>query len=131
MYKLNSDPEVHIYLGNKTVTSKVEMARIINVVRQQYIDYGVGRWAMIDKKTNTFIGWTGLEFVTKETNKHKDYYDLGYRLLKRFWGKGFATESAIASLAYAFDTLGATEVYAMADCSNHVQTILRKSDLRF
>jgi ribosomal-protein-alanine N-acetyltransferase len=132
MFELHSDPEVHIFLDNKTITSKEQIAEIIDFVRQQYIDFGVGRWAMINKKTNEFIGWTGLEFVTKETNKHKNYYDLGYRLIKRFWGQGFATESAFASLDYAFDKLNAKKVYAIADCENQGSNkILKKVGLKF
>jgi len=132
MFELHSDPEVHIYLGNKTITSKEKIIEIINSVRQQYINYGVGRWAMINKKSNEFIGWTGLEFVTQETNNHKNYYDLGYRLIKKFWGLGFATESAFASLDYAFDKLNAKEVYAIADCKNEGSNkILKKVGLQF
>jgi RimJ/RimL family protein N-acetyltransferase len=130
MFELHSDPEVHIYLGNKTITSKEQLIESIDSIRQQYIDFGVGRWAIINKKTNEFIGWTGLEFVTKEINNHKNYYDLGYRLIKRFWGHGFATESAFASLDYAFDKLNAKKVYAIADCRNEASNkILKKVDL--
>lgn len=77
------------------------------LIRQQYIDNGIGRWAIIEKKTNDFIGWTGLKFVTDLTNNHKHYNDLGYRLRKKYWGKGIATETAFASLSYAFDKLNA------------------------
>lgn len=132
MFELHSDPEVHRYLGNKTITSQEKLMEAIDFLRQQYIEFGVGRWAMINKKTNEFIGWTGLEYVTKETNNHKNFYDLGYRLLKRFWGQGFATESAHASLDYAFDKLNATEVYAMADIENEGSNkILKKVGLKF
>jgi RimJ/RimL family protein N-acetyltransferase len=132
MFELHSDPEVHKFLGNKTVTSKEQIVNIINFVRQQYIDYGVGRLAIISKKTNEFMGWTGLEFVTNETNNHKNYYDLGYRLIKRFWGRGIATESAFASLDYAFDKLNTNEVYAIADCENTGSNkILSKVGLKF
>jgi [ribosomal protein S5]-alanine N-acetyltransferase len=132
MFELHSDPEVHRFLGNKTVTNKEQIVDMINFVRQQYIDFGVGRWAIIDKKTNEFIGWTGLEWVTKETNNHKNYYDLGYRLIKRFWGQGIATESAFASLDYAFNKLNAKEVYAIADCENQGSNkILKKVGLKF
>ncbi len=132
MLELHSDPEVHIYLGNKTITSKAQIIETINRIRQQYADYKVGRWAIINKNTNEFIGWTGLQFVTTETNHHKNYYDLGYRLLKRFWGKGIATESAFASLDYAFNTLHLKEVYAMADARNKgSNTILKKTGLTF
>jgi len=132
MFELHADPEVHRFLGNKTVSNKAQVVDIITFVRQQYVDHGVGRWAIIDKRTNEFAGWTGLEWVTKETNHHKNYYDLGYRLLKRFWGQGIATESAVASLAYAFDRLKATDVFAIADCENDGSNkILRKAGLKF
>ena len=73
---------------------------------------------LLTKKTNEFFGWTGLKLVTDEINQHSNYYDLGYRLVKRKWGQGIATETAIASLNYAFETLKAKEVCAMADCQN-------------
>jgi [ribosomal protein S5]-alanine N-acetyltransferase len=131
MFELHSDPEVHIYLGNKTITTKEKIFEVIDFVRQQYIDYGVGRWAIIDKNSNEFIGWTGLEFVIKEINNRRNYYDLGYRLIKRFWGQGIATESAFASLDYAFDKLNAKEVCAIADCENQGSNkILKKVGLK-
>jgi len=132
MFELDADPDVHRYLGNKPVTTKDQVAEVINFIRQQYIDNGIGRWAIIDKKTNEFVGWSGLKFVTDLTNNHKQYYDLGYRLIKKYWGQGIATEAAIASLNYAFNKLRADEVYAMADCDNHGSNkILRKVGLNF
>src|SRR5690606_30790220 len=109
-----SDPEVHRFLGNQPVKTREESKALINYIRQQYIDHGIGRWAITDKQIGEFIGWTGLKFVTKETNNHIDYYDLGYRLIKRFWGKGIATETAVATLDYAFNTMKIPEVFAMA-----------------
>lgn len=132
MYELDSDPEVHKYLGNNPVKEKGEIIDVINFIRQQYIDNGIGRWAIIDKKTKEFIGWTGLKYVTELTNNHKNYYDLGYRLRRKYWGKGIATESAKASLDYAFDKLNAKEVYAMADSKNDGSNkILKKVGLSF
>lgn len=132
MFELDSDPEVHKYLGNKPVTSKNQIVDIINFIRQQYIDNGIGRWAIIDKKTNDFIGWTGLKFITDLTNNHKNYYDLGYRLRKKYWGKGIATETAFASLSYAFNKLNINEVYAIAACENNGSNkILNKIGFKF
>lgn len=118
MFELHSDPEVHTFLGNKTITSRAEALHLIHFVRQQYINFGIGRWAVVDKKTSKFMGWTGLEFVTESINNHTHYYDLGYRLLKKHWGQGIATESAFASLEYAFDQLNIEEVFARADSNN-------------
>jgi len=117
-FELNSDPEVQKYLGNKPITSTTQAIEDLNFIRAQYLINGIGRWAIIDKKTNKFIGWTGLKLITEETNHHKNYYDLGYRLIKKYWGRGIATETALASLEYAFDKLQANEVYAIADCEN-------------
>jgi RimJ/RimL family protein N-acetyltransferase len=118
MYELDANPEVHKYLGNNTVKNKSQVIDIIDFIRQQYQDHGIGRWAIVDKKTNEFMGWTGLKFVTETTNDHKNFYEVGYRLIQRFWGQGFATESAIASLDYAFNQLKIKEVYAAASCDN-------------
>ncbi len=132
MYELDSDPDVHKYLGNKPVRSKREIIESIDFIRGQYTDNGIGRWAIIYKATNEFIGWTGLKYVTNSTNGHINYYDLGYRLIKRYWGQGIATESALPSLKYAFDKLSANEVFAMAECENiGSNKILRKLGLRF
>jgi ribosomal-protein-alanine N-acetyltransferase len=118
LFELDSDPEVHKYLGGNPVADKNQIIGQIAYIRQQYIDHGIGRWAIIDKKTNDFMGWSGLKFVVELTNNHKNFYDLGYRLMRKYWGQGIATETALASLAYAFDQLSAKEVYAMAHCEN-------------
>ncbi|RQO30298.1 GNAT family N-acetyltransferase [Taibaiella sp. KBW10] len=132
LFALDSDPEVHRYLGNKPTTTKEAAGAAIEFIRKQYLDNGIGRWAVIDKHTNDFIGWAGLKLVKEETNKHIDYYDLGYRLRKEYWGKGIATEAAKACLSYAFDTLNARVVYAIADCENTgSDKVLKKSGLRF
>lgn len=132
LYELDSDPEVHKYLGNNPVKDKNQIVDIINFIRQQYKDNGIGRWAIIDKKTNNFIGWTGLKLVTELTNNHQNYYELGYRLIKRYWGQGIATETALASLEFAFDKLKTDEVYAIADCKNDGSNkILQKVGLQF
>lgn len=117
-FELDSDPDVHKYLGNKPITSRVQAIDAINLIRAQYVTNGIGRWAIIDKKTNLFVGWTGLKLITDETNHHKNYYDLGYRLIKKYWRLGIATETALASLEYAFSKLQAKEVYAIADREN-------------
>jgi len=117
-FELDSDPEVHRYLGSIPVQNKHQIIDSIQFIRQQYIDNGIGRWAVIDKKTNNFIGWAGLKLITKSINNHVNFYDLGYRFIRKYWGQGIATETAYASLAYAFNTLHINEVYAHADCEN-------------
>jgi ribosomal-protein-alanine N-acetyltransferase len=132
MLELDSDPEVHRYLGDEPVCDREQIIEVINFIRQQYIDNGIGRWAVIDRKTNQFIGWAGLKFVTETINGHSNYYDLGYRIIRKCWNKGFATEAAIALLNYAFETLNVDAVYAWVDSDNIASNrVLEKAGLKF
>lgn len=132
MFELDSDPEVHKYLGNKPVKSREDVRNVIEFIRKQYVDHGIGRWAVIEKATNNFIGWSGLKYVVKDENNPFNYYDLGYRLIRKYWGKGFATESSIASLNYGFTDLNLEEILGRADVRNIAsQSVLLKSGLKY
>ena len=132
IFALDSDPEVHKYLGNNPLTTKEQASEVIEFIRKQYFENGIGRWAMIYKECNEFVGWTGFKFVTEPINDHKNYCDIGYRLVKKHWGKGFATESALACLKYAFETLKVKEVCAFAEYEHEVSNhILTKIGLKF
>ncbi len=132
MFELDSDKDVHKYLGNQPFTKIEESREMIRFIRKQYEDNGIGRWAMINKETNEFMGWTGLKLMKDLTNCHINYYDLGYRLIKRFWGKGYATESAKASVSYGFSALKLNEIYGMADVNNkESRQVLEKAGLKY
>lgn len=132
IFELDSDPDVHLYLGRQPVTQTEQARETIANIRQQYADNGIGRWAMIEKATGNFLGWTGLKLVRTLTNGHIDYYDLGYRMMKKYWGKGFATESAVASVQYGFEQLQLQDIFGMADVGNKASRhVLEKAGLRY
>ncbi|MBZ4190310.1 GNAT family N-acetyltransferase [Niabella sp. 3A5MI-3] len=58
MFLMDADPEVHRYLGRKPITTKQEASDAIRMIRRQYNDFGIGRWALVEKSSGTFIGWT-------------------------------------------------------------------------
>lgn len=118
MFELDSDPEVHRYLGNNPVTDIEKLKGVIEFVRQQYIDNGIGRWAMVEKSSNAFVGWTGMKLIKEPINNRVDFYDIGYRLVRRFWGKGYATEAAKVALDYAFTHLPTDEIIGLANVDN-------------
>ncbi len=124
---LDSDPEVHRYLGNNTIHDIETIRRMILQVQVQYETNGIGRWIIIEKATNNVVGWTGLKYETLLFDQQNKYYDLGYRLLRKYWGKGFATESAIASLEYGFKKMQLDEISALAHIQNtDSNKVLRK-----
>lgn len=131
IYELDSDPEVHEFLGKKPIKTIQEAKQVISFIRAQYVKNGIGRWAIVDKKTEDFIGWTGLKYE-QGLRKEFSYYDLGYRLRKKYWGNGIATETAIESIKYGFEKLNLKEIGAAADV-NHLASnkIINKIGLKF
>lgn len=117
IYELESDAEVHNYLGKKPIRNFEEAKSVIDYIRKQYKDEGIGRWAIIDKGTNEFVGWSGLKYE-REVRQEMNYYDLGYRLKKKYWGQGIATETAFESLKYGFDELNLQEIFGGAHIEN-------------
>ena len=117
-FAMDSNPKVHQYLWNKPVQKIAETIEIIEFVRKQYIDNGVGRFAMISKESNKFIGWAGLKFNTEMVNNKVNFYDVGYRLDEKFWGKGYASEATFAWLKYAFETMKIKTIEAAAHSDN-------------
>jgi len=119
MFALDSDAEVHKYLGNKPITKKEEALKYIKDVNLQYKERGIGRWAVELKETGEFIGWCGLRLYTEYTfNNHTNFYDIGYRLQQKFWGKGYATEASVACLQYAWKVLKLKKVYGITEIGN-------------
>ena len=135
MFALDSNPNVHEYLGKKPIKTKAEAKQNIEKILHQYKTLGIGRLAVIEKASNQFIGWSGLKFNTgdKESLGNKrDFYDVGYRLIERFWNKGYAGESAIASLDYGFKTLNLDVIVGAAETGNIASNkILKKIGLHY
>lgn len=128
MFEMDADPEVHTYLGKSPIQNMDQTVRQIQYIRQQYIDYGIGRWAIVDKRSGEFVGWGGLKFRPDDVNGCINFYEVGYRLLRRFWGQGFATESTKATLKYASEEMKLNTVYAMANVENSAsKNVLLKS----
>lgn len=130
IFELDSDAEVHQYLGQHPITDIEGARKNIKFIRQQYIDNGIGRFAIIEKETNNFVGWGAFKLITEPINGYQFYHDLGYRFIKRYWGKGYATESSKAAVEYAFNQLKLPAIYAIADEGNlQSQKVLEKCGL--
>lgn len=118
MFLLDSNPNVHKYLGNHPVKSVEESIGYIESLQNQYKNNGIGRFAVILKESGEFIGWSGIKFITEEENNHINFYEIGYRFREEYWGKGFAYESAKAWYDYAFDILKVDTLYASVHIDN-------------
>ncbi|MGB1102692.1 MAG: GNAT family N-acetyltransferase [Crocinitomicaceae bacterium] len=108
-YEMNLDAEVSKYTDDGGVVSLEEMERrIVEDVLGDYNKHGFGRLVVELKAEKKFIGFTGLKYLAD-----LDEVDLGYRFMKKYWGKGYATESGKACLKFGFETLGLDKIIAM------------------
>jgi RimJ/RimL family protein N-acetyltransferase len=92
-----------------------------------YAKHGFGLYLVVLKETNESIGMCGL--IKREG---LDDVDIGYAFLPRFWSKGYAVESALATKEYAKDVIGLKRLVAITDPANEGSIrVLEKIRLRF
>lgn len=110
--ELDSDPEVMRYLGNGRARTREEVEvlhrrRLATASRVP----GLGFWAgFVDGE---FVGWWILEPPERaDQGPVEGQAELGYRLLRRRWRKGLASEGARELIRYGFEDLGLTRIFA-------------------
>ncbi|MFF1783981.1 GNAT family N-acetyltransferase [Streptomyces virginiae] len=82
----------------------------------EFDDRGFGWWALEIRETGEFIGRIGLDEVDEDMPFAG--VDIGWRLMRSGWGHGYATEAALACLAFGFEALGPAEVVASTTVNN-------------
>ena len=91
---------------------------------------GVQYWALFDHRNGEFVGCGGLRpwlYTPGEAN-----FKVGFHLVRRCWGKGFATEAAFGALEYAWEKLRLSKVYAGHHPDNRTsEKILKKLGFAF
>jgi RimJ/RimL family protein N-acetyltransferase len=108
---MNSDPEVMEHLHG--LMSREESDAFIDLMEAQWGGMGYGRWAIEVPGEADLIGFVGLAVPAFMPTD-----EIGWRLARRFWGRGFATEAARAVLADAFERPGLTEVVSFTVPAN-------------
>jgi RimJ/RimL family protein N-acetyltransferase len=117
LFDLDSNPDVMRFLtGGKPTPREV----IRNETLPRFLHYyerfeRFGFWAAIEKSTGEFLGW--FEFRPAESSG-PDEVELGYRLRKSAWGKGYATEGSRALIRKGFTELGVRRVVAQTMAVN-------------
>jgi RimJ/RimL family protein N-acetyltransferase len=128
LYELNGDRDVMWYLTGGEPTPHEEVRdRIVPFFLSFYErDDGLGFWAAEAKGTSGFLGW----FHLRPTDDGS--VDLGYRLRKAAWKKGYATEGSQALIRKCFADLGVDRVVAHTMTVNHAsRRVMEKCGLVF
>jgi RimJ/RimL family protein N-acetyltransferase len=126
--ELNADQEVmRYYPATLTPQSSNELADRLeaDIVRR-----GWGLWAVEERATRRFIGFTGLNLPAFEAS-FMPAVEIGWRLARPAWGFGFATEAARAAAAFAFEDLALEEIVAYAVKQNaRSRAVMRRLAMR-
>jgi RimJ/RimL family protein N-acetyltransferase len=112
LVELDSDPEVMRYINGGRPTSREEIrSRVLPVLLAYYERYeDLGFWAAEEKPTGRFLGW--FHFRPHKNGPRDGEIELGYRLRKSAWGKGYATEGSRALIRTGFTESGVQRVVA-------------------
>ena len=129
---LDSDPEVMFFINGGRPTPRDEIERDILPALLSYYerDAGFGFWAAVERESGTFIGWFHLR--PPPEGGSPDEPELGYRLKRSAWGRGYATEGSRALIDKAFRELGARRVFAQTMAVNGAsRRVMEKAGLAF
>ncbi|GGU58388.1 N-acetyltransferase [Pseudomonas laurentiana] len=110
-----ADPQVMRYFP--APLTRLESAALIGRLRGHFAEYGFGLWALERKDSGAFIGMTGLLTVNFNA-AFAPAVEIGWRLARRHWGLGFASEAAWTCLRCAFAQLSLEQVVSFTSESN-------------
>jgi RimJ/RimL family protein N-acetyltransferase len=120
---MNADPEVREHLGDLLTREQADAS----VARYEaaFEAHGFGWFAVEVPATGEFIGFAGLDRI--DEGLPFTGVEIGWRLARSAWGKGYATEAARAVLAFGFETLGLPEILALTTVGNvRSQAVMRR-----
>jgi RimJ/RimL family protein N-acetyltransferase len=101
--------------------------RLERLIEHQEL-HGFSLWAVTDRESGAVMGDCGLVLYAHQGPE----IELGYRLAKPYWGKGYATEAARAWVAHGFDELGLDRIVAATHPDNAAsQRVLEKVGMRY
>ena len=130
LVELDGDPEVMRFVNGGRPTSR---EAIEHEILPRFLHYyerfaGYGFWAAVEKSTGAFLGW--FHFRPLE-GADPDEPELGYRLRRAAWGKGYGTEGSRALIRKGFAELGVRRVVASTMAVNAAsRRVMEKAGLR-
>lgn len=118
-FEINSDPEVMEFFPFRRTREEAD-AFLDKLLKDQ--EEGIVFPALELRDTGQCIGFCGLHVGDVEPHFPPGTVEIGWRLAKPFWGRGYVTEAALAALDYGFSDLDLPEIVSFAVHDNHRST---------
>jgi ribosomal-protein-alanine N-acetyltransferase len=115
IFQVFGDPQV-MHFGDGIQTKEWVRDWLRTCLERYYQTWGFGPYAIVERQSQEMIGYCGL-FFFPDINGQPEV-EIGYRLARSVWGRGYATEAASTVRDFAFSTLGMKRLIAIIDPSN-------------
>lgn len=127
LHRINQVEGVLRYFPNPTPPPLERVERFISSQLAHWQQHGYGNWAVVPEGEAQMAGWAGLQYLpeTGET-------EVGYLLDRPFWGRGYATQAALAAVRDGFSRLGLNGITGLVHPDNLAsRRVLEKCGMRF
>ncbi|MDN2713682.1 GNAT family N-acetyltransferase [Janthinobacterium sp. SUN120] len=126
---MNTDPQVMTYLNAGQPETEENTHAAIARTARRWAGWGYSWWALMRKDNGTMVGMACLQHLDGDSAKP---HEIGWRLVRSGWGKGYASEAAAAIVRHAFDVVGAPDVVAVAHPDNAASIrVMARLDMRY
>jgi len=127
--KMNMDKDVMKYFPNTLTTE--ESAQMMQRIQAHFEKRGFGLFVVEEKSSNRFMGFTGFSVPNFE-QFFTPCVEIGWRFNKAFWGKGFASEAAIACLHYGFTQVGLDKIVSFtATINTNSEKVMKRIGMKY
>jgi len=113
--QMNADKDVMEFFPK--LLTKTESDAFVGRIEAHFENFGYALWAIDVKATNEFIGYIGFYSADSDLD-FTPCVEIGWRISKKNWHKGYATEGAKACLKYGLDVLNLDEIYSFTSKIN-------------
>ena len=127
LHRMAATPGVMQYFPTPEPPDLARVERIIARQLGEWEERGYAWWAVTLPVDDTLLGWCGLQYLpdTSET-------EVGYLLGRAWWGNGYATEAARASVDFGFEHFDFAEIIGITHPNNTAsQNVLKKCGMHF
>jgi RimJ/RimL family protein N-acetyltransferase len=101
------------YFPGTASPSLEKVQRFIAIQQAHWEKYGYGNWGVLPHGEAQIVGWAGLQYLPE-----LDETEVGFLLDRPFWGKGYATQAAQASIQFAFENINLDHIIALVHPEN-------------
>ena len=127
LHRLNNDVDVMKYIKPPETEVSVAKNTIKRLIKYYIENHGLGVWAGYERKSDEFVGFFELAHLD-----NTEEIEVGYRLHKEYWNKGYATEMTKVLIDYGFNIIKLDKIVGITHPKNIAsQNVLLKSGLTY